>query len=353
MSGQCADKFDRARLTRLIKRVEIVIMMAAAAGFVLESVWFLMFVLFAMGVHSTFFSPIKYALLPQHLGDGELLLGNAYIESGTFLGILLGTILGGVLVLQPGGAYRVSAALLLVALAGYAASRFIPQAPAPEPDLKVGFNVWRETMHIVAYARQNPRIYRCIQGISWFWLVGATYLSQFPAYAREVLRADPSVVTLFLTGFSVGIGIGSFICHLLLRGQIKTTYVFAAICGISLFGGDLYFAGLSFAAPRGGEAMSLAAFLSVWAGWRILLDLFMIAVSSGIYIVPLYTVMQHDSLPEHRARIIAANNVVNAAFMVVSALAVIGLLALSVSIPGLFLLMSLMNAFVALYIRRL
>lgn len=354
-AGQCADKIDRARLTRIIKLVEIAIMALAAVGFILHSVWFLMFVLFAMGVHSTFFSPIKYAVLPQHLHDDELLAGNAYIESGSFLGILLGTILGGVLVLEAQGEYWVSAALMVVALAGYAASRYIPDAAPPEPDLVIGYNLWKETWRIVDFSRENHRVYRCILGISWFWLVGATFLSQFPAYVKEVLHAAPAVVTLFLTGFSVGIGAGSFLCNRLLKGHIKTTYVFAAICGISVFGIDLYFASLAFAATaaEATEALSIAAFLSQFSGWRILFDLFMIAVSAGVYIVPLYTVMQHDSLPQHRARIIAANNVVNALFMVGSALATLSLFAMSFSIPDIFLMMSLLNAVVAFAIRKL
>ena len=355
-SGQFADKIDRAKLTRIIKLVEIGIMVFATIGFVMENVWFLMFVLFAMGVHSTFFGPIKYALLPQHLHEDELLIGNAYIESGSFLGILLGTILGGVLVLQTGGVYWVSGALLLVAVAGYIASRYIPDAAPPQPDLVVGYNLWKETWHIVGFARENRRVYLCILGISWFWLVGATYLSQFPAFVKDVLHADPSVVTLFLTSFSIGIGVGSFLCNKLLRGHIKTTYVFAAITGISIFGVDLYFASQSYSdmvQAAASSTMSLSGFLSVLCGWRILADLFMIAVSSGIYIVPLYTVMQHDSPPQHRARIIAANNVVNALFMVGSALAILGLFALSLSIPDVFLVMSLLNAAVAFYIRKL
>ena len=350
-SGQFADKYDRAKLARIIKLLEIGIMIMATIGFVTESVWFLLFVLFTMGVHSTFFGPIKYALLPQHLHDDELLAGNAYIESGSFLGILLGTILGGVLVLQTGGLYTVSAALLAVAIAGYVASRFIPDAPAPEPALVVGYNVWKETWHIVDFARENTKVYRCILGISWFWLVGATFLSQFPAYVKDVLHAAPSVVTLFLTSFSLGIGVGSLLCNKLLKGQIKSTYVSKAIMAISFFGVDLYFASQHFMAAT--NELGLQQFLMMFSGWRILTDLFMIAVASGVYIVPLYTIMQHDSPPEHRARIIAANNVVNAIYMVVSAIVTVGLFEAGFSIPDIFLLMSVLNAGVALYIRRI
>ena len=348
-AGQFADKIDRARLTRIIKLVEIVIMMFATFGFVMENVWFLLFVLFCMGVHSTFFGPIKYALLPQHLHEDELLVGNAYIESGSFLGILIGTILGGILVLQADGAIMVSGALLAVAFAGYITSRYIPTAPAPEPTLTINCNIWKETWHIVDFARENSRVYRCILGISWFWLVGATFLSQFPAYVKDVLHADATVVTLFLTSFSLGIGVGSFLCNKLLRGHIKSTYVPWAAWGMCFCGIDLYFASEFF--PQS-DSISFSAFLSLLAGWRIVVDLFLIAVSSGIYIVPLYTIMQHDSAPEHRARIIAANNVVNAVFMVGSALVVLTLFAASVTTAQLFLIMSLFNGVAAVNIRR-
>ena len=343
-SGQLADKYDRAKLTRIIKLVEIGIMIFATAGFLLANVWFLLFVLFCMGVHSTFFGPIKYALLPQHLHDDELLIGNAYIEAGSFLGILLGTIIGGVLILQSGGPLTVSMALLAVAIIGYATSRYIPSAPAPEPTLTVNYNIWKETWRIVGFARANHRVYLCIIGISWFWLVGATFLSQFPAYVKDVLRSDPALVTLFLTSFSLGIGVGSFLCNKLLRGHISSTYVPYAAAGMCFFGIDLYFASQYFS---GSFATGLIPFLLLPAGWRILVDLFMIAVSAGIYIVPLYTIMQHDSLPEHRARIIAANNVVNALFMVISALIVLVLLSLSLTIPQVFLTMSLANGVIA------
>ncbi len=353
-AGQLADKYDRAKLTRIIKIVEIGIMVCATIGFVSEYVWFLLFVLFCMGVHSTFFGPIKYALLPQHLLEGELLIGNAYIESGSFLGILLGTILGGVLVLESNGEMMVSVALLVIAVLGYAASRFIPVAHAPQPGLKVNFNIWKETRAIIGYSRENRRVYLCIMGISWFWLVGATFLSQFPAYVKDVLNAQADVVTLFLASFSLGIGVGSVWCNKLLRGEIHSRYVPIAMLGITFFGTDLYFASLAFSGGMhtvmavAGQ-MGLKSYLMFPTGWRILVDLFMIAVCSGIYIVPLYTIMQHDSDPDKRARIIAANNVVNAIFMVGSAVATLGLFALGCTIPQVFLLMSGVNGLAALY----
>jgi acyl-[acyl-carrier-protein]-phospholipid O-acyltransferase / long-chain-fatty-acid--[acyl-carrier-protein] ligase len=347
-AGQVSDKIERGKVTRIIKLVEIIIMIAASIGFYLSSVWFLMFVLFMMGVHSTFFGPIKFALLPQHLRDDELLLGNAYIEAGSFLAILLGTILGGVLVLEKQGAFLVSAALLLVAIFGYISSLYIPNAPAPEPDIVIGKNIWKETWKIVDFSRENKRVFRCIIGISWFWLVGATYLSQFPPYVKDILFAESSVVTLFLTIFSVGIGIGSLLCNKLLKGEIKSTYVPVAMLGMTIFGIDLYFASMHDITST--TLISLKEFVSSLPRLRILFDLLLIAISAGIYIVPLYAIMQHDSDVSHRARIIAANNVMNAIFMVAAALITLVMLASHFTIPQVFLFMAIGNGLVGIYI---
>lgn len=352
-AGQVSDKIDRAKITRVIKLAEIFIMLAAAFGFYSGSIWFLLAVLFLMGVHSTFFGPVKYALLPQHLHGDELLSGNAYIEAGTFLAILLGTILGGVLILQAQGVAVVSGALLLIALLGYFSSRFIPVAAAPDPALTVSFNIARETWHIIGFARENKRVFLSIIGISWFWLVGATYLSQFPTYAKDVLNAQPEVVTLFLTVFSVGIGIGSFLCNKLLGGAIKSTYVFPAMLGMTLFGIDLFFASNGRDIGSGGALISLEEFIFSLTGLRILFDLLLISICAGLYIVPLYAIMQHDSSVKHRARIIAANNVVNAVFMVFAALATLAMLSAHFSIPQVFLIMAVANGLVAIYIGKL
>lgn len=349
-AGQLSDKFDRAKITRIIKFVEIIIMVAAAIGFYLENSWFLIFVLFMMGVHSTFFGPIKFALLPQHLRNDELLLGNAYIEAGTFLAILFGTILGGILILAPQGATLVSSALLVVAVVGYISSRYIPASPAPDPLLIIKKNIWKETWHIVGFARENKRVFLCIIGISWFWLVGATYLSQFPTYAKDTLHSQPSVVTLFLTVFSLGIGIGSFLCNKLLKGEIKSTYVPIAMFGMTLFGIDLYFASVNGVAISGDILMGIEEFISSLSRLRILFDLLIIAICAGLYIVPLYAIMQHDSDPNHRARIIAANNVINALFMVTSAVLTLALLSAHFSIDQVFLLMAIANGLVGIYI---
>ncbi len=352
-AGQVSDKIDRAKITRIIKFVEIIIMVAASIGFYTGSVWFLMTVLFMMGVHSTFFGPIKFALLPQHLKDDELLLGNAYIEAGTFLAILFGTILGGILILHQQGVALVSFALLLVAVVGYISSRYIPVSPAPEPSLVIKKNIWKETWHIVGFARENKRVFLCIIGISWFWLVGATYLSQFPTYAKDVLSAESEVVTLFLTVFSVGIGIGSFLCNKLLKGIITSKYVPISMLGMTIFGIDLYFASIYNVPTVSGTLMSVGEFISSFSRLWILFDLLLIAICAGLYIVPLYAIMQHDSSAQHRARIIAANNVINAIFMVAAAIITLALLSLHFTIPQVFLFMAIANGLVAVYIWRL
>jgi acyl-[acyl-carrier-protein]-phospholipid O-acyltransferase/long-chain-fatty-acid--[acyl-carrier-protein] ligase len=326
-------------------------MALASIGFYAQSVGLLLTALFGMGVHSTFFGPIKYALLPQHLADDELLSGNAYIEAGTFLAILLGTILGRLLILQRHGIVLICSALLLVALAGYLASRKIPAAAGSEPGLRINPNLWAETWRILDDARADKQIFLCILGISWFWLVGSTLIAEFAPFVRDVLHAGPAVVTLLLTVFSVGIGVGSYLCNRLLRGRIQSTYVPLAALAISAFGVDLYFASRFFGTTN--EMLGVGQFLDLPRAWRVLADLFLMAVSGGIYIVPLYAIMQQRSPYEHRARVIAANNVVNAIFMVGAAVLTLLLLALHFTIPGVFLMVAITNLLVAVYICRL
>jgi len=349
MAGQLADKYDRAKLARITKLAEIVLMITAALGFYINQTYFLLFVLFCAGMQATFFGPIKYALLPQHLHDDELISGNAYIEAGTFLAILIGTILGGVLIMSESGTHLIAAAIIGCALLGYKCSRHIPPAPAPMPALKINWNMVQETWRMIQADRKNAKVFLCILGISWFWFVGATFLSQFSSFAKDILHADESVVTLLLTVFSVGIGIGSFLCNVLLKGQIRSTYVPPAAIGITLFTVDLFFASKAMPFNISDAWIGVSQFLAVAANWRILFDLTMIAVCGGIYIVPLYAIVQHDSDPNSRARTIASNNVVNAIFMVISAIGTMLMLKASFSIPHVFLITGILNGFVALY----
>jgi acyl-[acyl-carrier-protein]-phospholipid O-acyltransferase/long-chain-fatty-acid--[acyl-carrier-protein] ligase len=350
LAGQLADTVERTTIARTVKIVETGLMIFASIGFFLGNVWFLLFVLFGMGIHSTFFGPIKYALLPQHLGKNELLGGNAAIEAGTFLAILIGTIAGGILILHPVGIELASGVLVSVAAIGYLVSRQIPPAPAPMPGLAIDWNIFRGTALLLRDARKDKKIMRCIHGISWFWFIGATFLAQFPVLAKNVLHSNASVVTLFLTIFSIGIGIGSFLCNVLLKGQESLKLVFPAACGISLFAFDLFWSS-SHAVTAQGDLISLHEFLIGTGNWRILVDLMGVAISGGLYIVPLYTFLQENGNHDYMARLIAANNVMNAIYMVVSALLLMVASATGIPVPVVFAILAILNLAVAFWVR--
>lgn len=347
-AGQLADKYDKAMLARLVKLLEMAIMGVAAAGFFLTSLPVLMGALFLLGCHSTLFGPVKYAILPQHLREEELVGGNALIEAGTFVAILIGTLAGGLLAGSVAHPVWIAVGGFVVALAGYLTSRGIPAAPAPAPELKVNLNPLSETWRNIAFARENRTVFLSILGISWFWLYGALFLAQFPAYGKFVLGGGESSVTLLLATFTVGIGVGSMLCERMSGKHVEIGLVPFGSIGLTLFGLDLYFAsptGLAGAAPH-----ELLALLAMPAVWRVLFDLLMLGMFGGFFIVPMYALVQLRSSPEHRARIIAANNILNALFMVVGALGAAALLGEGLSIPALFGLGALLNAAVALYI---
>jgi MFS family permease len=349
-AGQLADKFDKAWLARWVKILEIFIILLAALGFVLHSLTVLLGALFLLGLQSTLFGPVKYAILPQHLRPNELIGGNALVEAGTFVAILLGTLTGGLLAKLEGGATWISLISLWVAILGYLASRSIPPAQAPAPELRITPNFLRETWRCIGFARENRSVFLSILGISWFWLYGALLLTQFPAYTQSVLRGDESMVTLLLAIFSVGIGAGSIFCEKLTRRKKKTVEPGLAplgALGITLLGLDL---ALASPAKATGDLLPLATLLSDKNTWRILLDLLLMGACGGLYCVPLYALVQQRSQAEHRARVIAANNILNSLFMVAGALAAALLLHRGFQIPHLFLLAALMNGLVAVYI---
>ncbi len=352
-AGKLADKYDKSRLIRWIKLVEIVLMTCAAIGFYLKSVAVLMIVLFLMGTQSTFFGPLKYGILPDQLSENELISGNALVEAGTFLSILIGTILGGLLILAEGGVGIISAMVISVAAAGWVASFFIPPTKPAVPDLTVSPNVLRDTWEIVRHTAERRTLFLCILGISWFWLIGATFLAQFPTLCKDVIGANQEVVTLFLTLFSVGIALGSLLCNRLLKGEIHATFVPFGAVGMTLFIVDLFFATRHTLAASPGQLLGAAAFLAQPASWRIVADLLLVSVSGGLYIVPLYAMLQHHSEASHRARNIASNNVMNSLFMVVSAVGTAMMLELGFSVPQVFLVIAILNTMVALYICQL
>jgi acyl-[acyl-carrier-protein]-phospholipid O-acyltransferase/long-chain-fatty-acid--[acyl-carrier-protein] ligase len=348
-AGQFADETDKARLVRLIKLVEIAVMLAAAGGVLAGSTLALLAVLFVMGIEAAFFGPVKYAILPDILAPEELVLGNALVEAGTFLAILLGTI-AGMLIAARHGAAMVALLIVAVALVALAASLFIPATAAAAARGRARWNLLAATAEILREAMRERLPFRAMLGISWFWLAGAIYLSQFPAYVRFTLDAGPAVVTLFLIVFSVGIAVGSLACNRLLHGRVSARTIPWGALGLGLFSIDLWLASPRPSAPA--ALAPLLSFLAAPAHWRILADLLGIAVAGGLFVVPLYTLLQTTSVPAQRARVIAANNVVNAGAMVVSALATMALLAAGLSVAGLFLLTGAASVAVAALFRR-
>ncbi|MDP9142362.1 MAG: MFS transporter [Pseudomonadota bacterium] len=345
-AGQIAEKFEKSQLIRTIKIAEILIMGVGVAGLLMSSLPVLFGALFLMGAQSAVFGPVKYSILPQHLREHELVGGNAWVEAATFLAILLGTLLGGWLMTRDGGASMVSTTVLLVAVLGYLASRWIPPAAAAAPDLRINWNPLTETWRNFRFMQTNRTVLLSVLGISWFWLYGAVFLSQLPSYTKTVLGGDETVVTLLLTVFSLGIGVGSLLCERLSGHKVEIGLVPLGSIGLTLFGIDLYFAQPAVAAAN----ISASAFMQIAASHRVLWDLFLIGMFGGFYIVPLYALIQTRSEASHRSRIIAGNNILNALFMVVAAVLAIVLLDAGLTIPQLLLTTALMNAAVAVFI---
>ncbi len=352
-AGLFADKFDKSRLIRHIKLAEVVIMSAGAVGFYFGSVSVLMSVLFLMGVQSTFFGPIKYGILPDQLHEDELMGGNSLVSAGTFLAILGGTILGTEVVLIDRGITIISAVVVAVAALGWFSSWYIPATKPAQPNLGISFNFVTETWKILTHVAGQREVFLCILGISWFWLVGATFLAQFPTFTKDVLGASVQVLTILLTTFSVGIAIGSLLCNRLLKGEVHATFVPLGALGITVFTVDLFFATAQPISSSQGELLSAGAFLATFAGWRVIVDLLLVAISGGIYIVPLYAIVQQRSDERHRARNIASNNIMNALFMVTSAAGTVLMLKWGFTIPQVFLTVAVLNAGVGIYITKL
>ncbi len=349
-SGQLADKYDKATMMRFVKSFEIFIMALAVWGFVAQLVVVLLLCLFLMGVHSTLFGPVKYAYLPQHLNDQEITGGNGMVEMGTFVAILLGQLAGGLLVVVPGmGPALAGGTCLAIAVIGRLTAQAIPSTPAHDASLKINWNPVSETVRNLKLAKQDIVVFRSLLGISWMWFFGATFLSQFPSFAKDVLHGDVHVASLLLVLFSVGVGIGSLMCEMLSRRQVEIGLVPLGAIGMSIFAIDLYFAVNHLAAPAA-ALWDLSTFVAQGQHVRPMIDLFMLSLSAGLYSVPMYALIQMRALPSHRARIIAANNILNALFMIASSLIAGALLHFGVSIGGVFLITGIANAVVAGYI---
>jgi 1-acyl-sn-glycerol-3-phosphate acyltransferase len=302
-----------------------------------------------MGLHSTIFGPVKFAYLPQVLRPDEIVGGNGLVEMGTFVAILLGTMLAGTLVdLGPTGVHYAAVSCVVLAVLGVVAAWQIPAAPAADASLALDFNPWRVTWANLKVAREERAVFLSLLGISWLWFFGAVFLTQFPPLARDVLGGGPTVANLLLAVFTVGVAVGALGCEKLSRHQVEIGLVPFGSLGMTLFTVDLYFATRGLA---GGRDMHIAQFLGVTAHWRVLADLLLLAVFTGFYSVPLYSLIQTRGAPTHRARIIAANNILNALFLILAAgFGAVALGVLGWTIPQLFLATALLNLLVAVYI---
>jgi 1-acyl-sn-glycerol-3-phosphate acyltransferase len=347
-AGQIADKFEKSTLITITVAIELAVMALGAWGLFAQDLALLLAALFLGGVQSALFGPVKYAILPQHLNETEIVGGNGMVEMGTSIAILLGMVYGGWMITQPGwGVAGVAVSAIAVSAAGIALSRFIPKSPAPSPELRINWNPLTETWRNLRFTAQNRTVWLSILGISWFWFYGAMFITQFPNLSRNVLAASEHVVTLLLVVFSVGIGAGSLLCERLSGKKVEIGLVPFGSIGLTLFGVDLWLAA-ELHAPHG--AQTLAEFARDASHWRMLADLFLIGLFGGFYIVPLYALVQTRSDPAHRSRVIAGNNILNAAFIVAAAALAIGLFSAGLTIPQLILVTALLNAAVALYI---
>ncbi len=345
IAGQLADKYEKSKLVQKIKQVEILLMFFCAIAYLNQNIHLLLIILFCMGVQSTFFGPLKYSLLPIHLKENELVAGNGLIEGGTFLSILLGTITGGLVIRSAYGIELISVILILLSLLGWLASRYIPHTPISDETAKINWNILHETYKIIQYAKKEYTVWLSIIGISWFWFVGSSFLTQFPTYTKEMLNGNEQLVTLFLSVFSIGIAIGSTTCSKLLKDKINGGLVPFGCMGITI-SIILFCISSNFYQNNTTEnqLLGVVEFLtsSIYASF-IIVSLLLLAISSGIYIVPLYAIMQHRSDKKYLSRIIASNNIMNALFMVAGSIIIALLFSFSFSINQIFLIIGIVN----------
>ncbi|WP_036138383.1 MFS transporter [Luteibacter sp. 9135] len=347
-AGQLAEKFEKTRIIRYVKLFEIAAMTIAAIGFFTHHIALLLVVLFLMGMHSTMFGPIKYSILPQALDRTELVGGNALVETGTQLAMLVGMIVGNALMLIAGyGTLAASLTTIAIAVAGYVVSRSIPVAPATAPDLRFNWNPLSETWRVLKLTHEDRAVFNAILGISWFWFFGTVMIAQLPNYTRDVLGGDGSVNTLVLTLFSLGTGVGSLLCERLSGKRVEIGLVPIGAFGLTVFAVDLFFA-----RPGVTPGLSLGwmAFLAAPGAWRVAFDLTMIGAFAGFYVVPLFAFVQSRAPRERLSRVIAGNNIVNAVLICIASGFGLGLTALGLDTPTIFLVTGLVNIAVAAYI---
>lgn len=346
-AGQIADKYERSQLVRGIKVLEIIIMLIGSAGFLTGHLWLLLLALFLMGTHSTFFGPIKYAILPEILKPNELMSGNALFQSGTSMAILIGMILGGAVIsASQGNLIWISLTVVMIAILGYISSRFVLKQNVTSPELKIDWNFFRTSFQTLKYAKSLPIIFLILLGNSWYWFYGATYLTQIPQLTQQNLHASENVVSLLLTFFSVGIGVGSLLCRKIGGTEVNLKMVPIGAIGLTVFAFYLA-ASLAFVPVRTGEMLGLQEiFTQGFSYYHVMLAVTLLGISGGFYIVPLYAMMQAFSPRSHRARVVAANNILNAVFMVSSAVfSIIILSVLKIDIKILFSITAILSAF--------
>jgi acyl-[acyl-carrier-protein]-phospholipid O-acyltransferase / long-chain-fatty-acid--[acyl-carrier-protein] ligase len=367
-AGQIADKVDKAAMARWIRLAEIGIVALSVYALNWGGPDLMQVCIFLAGTQAAIFGPIKYSILPQHLTKEELLGGNGMVEMATFLAVLLGTILGNYIVTTEGGKTIISAAMVTIAVFSYWTATRIPAAPSAEPDMKINWNIFSETWNNMKLARAKNEVFQAILGISWFWTIGIVLVTQMQKFTTDSLYGTTAVSTIIFALFSVGISIGSIYCNKLLNGVISAKYVPIAALLVSVFLIDLYFAaGSAQTALKGvldsgavkleqeGELqlMPFGAVISAWQTWRVLFDMLAVSFCCGLFVVPLYAIMQARTPYYLRARIVGSNNIINAVFMVATTIATIPLLAIGVSASGLFLILGLANLIAAIYIIRL
>lgn len=342
LAGQLADKYPKYKVVRVIKKFEMVLFLAAAIALYSDNPWLMMSVLFLLGLLAAFFGPTKYAILPELLKPEELLAGNGLVEAGTFLCILVGTLLGGLIILAPQGTHIVAVVLVVVGALGLWAAYHVPETVQHSPEVVPERNILASSWAMVRHARDDKRIFRSIIGISWFWAIGATYLTQIPIFTEKVVAGDEQVVTFFLALFSVGIAIGSVACHHLLHDEVTFEYAPYALFIMAFFGADVWW--LAQHLPLHGEGyINLAQFFEYTAHWHLSIALLLMSMAGGVFIVPLYTSLQTFSDIKKRARTIASNNVINALFIALASLAAAGMYALEMGVSEVLVVMSLMN----------
>jgi len=348
IAGQLADKYEKSRLIRNNKLLEICLMILAAFAFSTQSYIALLALLFLMGCQSTLFSPTKYSYLPQQLSTDELIGGNALIESGTYIAIIFGLIIGGIAV-TANYENQIVLSLCLVGTAtfGYLASRQIPLIRPAEPNLKINWNIWTETWNIIGFARKERSVFLSIIAISWFWFFGSAMTIQLPAYTLDILKGNETITTTLLVAFGIGIGFGSLLCERMSSRGIELGLVPLGSIGLSIFAIDLFFTQPN---PHTIAVNSVSEFLVRPGSWRILIDISLIGAFGGFYSVPLYALVQHRTTQQHLSRVIAANNIISALFMVAATILAFSLLAAGLSVPQFYLILALLNILVAIYI---